>query len=130
MTEQEQRLNELMGRDRNERIGSLRNEILDSIHNEGDPYNLAEAFKDMGPRERALGKLFGKLMQAKGNAQVDSCIAWFETEYADDPAFAGALPMNSMTKINVLASVLQQIFGADENGYRTLRQVLVRVNQK
>lgn len=127
MTEQEQRLNELMAQDRAERIGSVKQEILDSVHNEGDPYKLAEAFREMTPFDRALGHLYGKLMQAKGNVQVDNAFAWFEAEYSEH---LGGKPFDAMQKNTILTSVLQQIFGADENGYRTLRQVLVRVNQK
>src|SRR5512144_2764233 len=71
MTEQEERLNALMERDRTERLGTVRQEILDTVHNEGDPYGLSEAFREMTPFDKALGHLFGKLMQATGNAQVD-----------------------------------------------------------
>lgn len=127
MTEQEQRLNTLMERDRAERVGTVRQEILDSVNNEGDPYGLADAFREMTPFDKALGHLFGKLMQATGNQQVDNAFIWFESEYSE---LLGGKPFDNLQKNMILTNVLQQIIGADENGYRTLRQVLVRLNQK
>lgn len=126
MTEQEQRLSTLMDKDRQERVGTVRQEILDSVHNEGDPYALAEAFREMTPFDKALGHLFGKLMQARGNQQVDNAFIWFESEYAE---LLGNKPFDNLQKNMLLTNVLQQIIGADESGYRTLRQVLVRLNQ-
>lgn len=127
MTEQEQRLKELMERDRQERVGTARQEILDTVNNEGDPYGLADAFREMTPFDKALGHLYGKLMQATGNAQVDNAFIWFESEYAEH---LGNKPFDSLQKNMILTNVMQQIIGADESGYRTLRQVLVRLNQK
>jgi hypothetical protein len=123
----EQGLHDLTTMDRNQRGGTISNEIRDSIELEGDPYKLAEAFRDMTPFDKALGHLYGKLMQAKGNVQVDNCFAWFETEYSEH---LGNKPFDNLQKNMILTSVIQQICGAEENGYRSLRQVLVRMNQK
>jgi len=122
----ETRLHELTAMDAAERNGTLSQDLRDSVDN-GDPYKLAEAFRDMTPFDKALGHLYGKLMQAKGNVQVDNCFAWFETEYSD---FLEGKPFDTLQKNMILTSVIQQIVGADDNGYRALRQVLVRMNQK
>lgn len=123
----EDRIQELVSRRQSERAGSARDEVLDSIQLDGDPYHLAEAFRDMTPFDKALGHLYGKLMQARGNGQVDNCFAWFETEYSE---FLEGKPFSTLQKNMILTSVIQQIVGADDNGYRSLRQVLVRMNQK
>ena len=122
----ETRLHELTAMDAAERNGTLSQDLRESVDN-GDPYRLAEAFRDMTPFDKALGHLYGKLMQAKGNVQVDNCFAWFETEYSD---FLEGKPFDTLQKNMILTSVIQQIVGADDNGYRSLRQVLVRMNQK
>ena len=108
------------------RDGPLSQELRESVNN-GDPYKLAEAFREMTPFDKALGHLYGKLMQAKGNVQVDNCFAWFETEYS---GFLDGKPFDSLQKNMILTSVIQQIVGASDDGYRSLRQVLVRMNQK
>jgi hypothetical protein len=126
MTEQETRLAELMNRDRNDRIGTAKQELLGDIAENGDPYGLADAFKDMSPFEKALGILYGKLFQAKGNAQVDNCFIWFETE------FAGLMDNNPFTdfqKNMILTNAIQQLVGANPDGIRVLRKVLVTLNQ-
>ena len=129
--EQKQRLNELMAKDRSERLGSQRAEMLDAINNNGDPYKLADAFKEMSEFEKSLGLLYGKLMQAPGNAQVDRAIAWYEEEYGELISQNGG-PDGRFTELQknlILVYVIQQIVGASSEGYRVLRQILVKLNQ-
>lgn len=116
-----------MNRDRNDRVGTNRQELLDTIHQEGDPYGIAEAFQEMTPFEKALGHLYGKLMQARGNVQVDNAFAWFETEYA---GLMDNQPFTDLQKNMILVYVIQQIVGPSFEGYRILRQVLIKLNQK
>ena len=47
MTDEQKRLNDLMGTDRSERAGTQRAELMDAINNQGDPYKIADAFKEM-----------------------------------------------------------------------------------
>lgn len=125
-------LQELMGRDKNERIGSQRAELLDSINNAGDPYKIAEAFQEMSEFEKSLGLLYGKLMQAKGYAQVDSAIHWYEEEYGHLISEQGG-PDGRFTELQknlILVYVIQQIVGASKDGYRVLTQILVKLNQQ
>lgn len=131
MTEQERRLHDLMARPADERIGSHRAELMDAINNHGDPYQIADAFKEMSEFEKSLGKLYGKLMLAPGNAQVDSAIAWYEEEYGNLISENGG-PDGRFTDLQknlILVYVIQQIVGASKDGYRTLRQILVKLNQ-
>jgi len=123
----EQRLHELMHSDREDRIGGLRQEIKNSINNEGDPFGLAEHFEDMTPMEQALGKLYGKLMNAKGNVQVDNAFAWWETEFSD---LLNGETLTDFNKNMILVSVIQQLVGANPDGTRVLRKVLVTLNTK
>jgi hypothetical protein len=123
----EQRLHELTHMDREDRVGGLRSEILNSINNEGDPYGLAVNFEEMTPMELALGKLYGKLMNAKGNVQVDNAFAWWETEYSE---LLNGQPLNDFNKNMILVSVIQQLVGANPDGIRVLRKVLVTLNTK
>ena len=120
-----------MSKDRSERLGTQRAEIMDSIHNEGDPYKLADAFKEMSEFEKSLGLLYGKLMQAPGFAQVDRAIAWYEEEYGELISQNGG-PDGRFTDLQknlILVYVIQQIVGASSEGYRVLRQILVKLNQ-
>lgn len=123
----EQRLHELMHSDREDRIGGLRQEIINSINNEGDPYGLAKNFEEMTPMELALGKLYGKLMSAKGNVQVDTAFAWWETEFSE---LLDNQPLSDFNKNMILVSVIQQLVGANPDGIRVLRKVLVTLNTK
>ena len=131
MTEQERRLHDLMGQDKSERIGTQRAELMDAINNQGDPYQIADAFKNMSEFEKSLGKLYGKLMIAPGFAQVDSAIAWYEEEYGNLISENGG-PDGRFTELQknlILVYVIQQIVGASKDGYRVLRQILVKLNQ-
>jgi hypothetical protein len=129
--EQQKRLQELMAKDRSERIGTQRAELLDTINNGGDPYKIGEAFKEMSEFEKSLGLLYGKLMQAPGNAQVDRSIAWYEEEYGGLIAQNGGADgrFTDLQKNLILVYVIQQIVGASAEGYRVLRQILVKLNQ-
>lgn len=124
MTSQEDRLKELLARDN--RVGSGRQELMDTV-GMGDPYGLAEHFEEMTPMQKALGLLYGKLMAAKGFVQVDNAFAWFETEF--DELMDGK-PFSDFQKNMILVNTIQQIVGANPDGIRVLRKVLVTLNTK
>jgi hypothetical protein len=128
----EEKINDLMARDRNERIGSQRGELMDAINNQGDPYKIAEAFKEMTKFEKSLGNLYGKLMLARGNAQTDSAFIWYEEEYGSLFSENGGSDgrFTELQKNLILVYVIQQIVGASSEGYRVLRQILVKLNQQ
>lgn len=125
--EQEVRLKELYSKDASERVGTARGEILDSIRNDGDPYGLAKHFEEMTPMELALGKLYGALMAAKGNVQVDNAFIVWEANHQD---LLENGPLTDFQKNMILVSTIQQIVGANPDGIRVLRKVLVTLNTK
>jgi hypothetical protein len=128
----EEKINDLMTRTRDERIGSQRGELMDAINNQGDPYKIAEAFKEMTEFEKSLGNLYGKLMLARGNAQTDSAFIWYEEEYGSLLSENGGSDgrFTELQKNLILVYVIQQIVGASAEGYRVLRQILVKLNQQ
>jgi len=128
----EEKINDLMTRARDERIGSQRGELMDAINNQGDPYKIAEAFKEMTEFEKSLGNLYGKLMLALGNAQTDSAFIWYEEEYGSLLSENGGSDgrFTELQKNLILVYVIQQIVGASSEGYRVLRQILVKLNQQ
>lgn len=128
----EEKINDLMTRTRDERIGSQRGELMDAINNQGDPYKIAEAFKEMTEFEKSLGNLYGKLMLALGNAQTDSAFIWYEEEYGALLSENGGSDgrFTELQKNLILVYVIQQIVGASAEGYRVLRQILVKLNQQ
>lgn len=105
--------------------GLQRAELMNAIYNENDPYKLKEAFHGMTELEKAFGKLKGKLMQCKGYDQVDKAIVWFETEYAH--LLDG--PLDYFKKNMILTETVLELAGATDHGYRTIRKVLVTLNQ-
>jgi len=128
----EEKINDLMTRTRDERIGSLRGELMDAINNQGDPYKIAEAFNEMTEFEKSLGPLYAKLMMARGNAQTDSAFIWYEEEYGALLSKNGGSDgrFTELQKNMILVYVIQQIVGASAEGYRVLRQILVKLNQQ
>jgi len=131
MTDEQKRLNDLMGTDRSERVGTQRAELMDAINNQGDPYKIADAFKEMSEFEKSLGKLYGKLMASPGFAQVESAFGWYEEEFGALISENGG-PDGRFTELQknlILVYVIQQIVGASQDGYRVLRQILVKLNQ-
>ena len=124
MTSQEESLKTLL--DRNNTVGTGRQELLGTIA-DGDPYGLAEHFGEMTPMQKALGLLYGKLMAARGFNQVDNAFAWFETEY--DELMEGKA-FSDFQKNMILVNTIQQLVGANPDGIRVLRKVLVTLNTK
>ena len=127
--EEQAKFEEMMNR--SNRLGTARAELMDSIQNAGDPYKLAEAFKEATEQEKSIGKLMGKLLQARGYAQIESAMNWYEEEYKD-LLFKNGAPdgrLSQFAKNMILVTALQTIAGATHEGYTMLVKILVKLNQ-
>lgn len=107
------------------RVGSARQAVMEAM---ADPnsslHTLQNVWENTSQEEKNAGKLIGKLMQAKGNAQVDAAFNWFELEYNE------GVELNPMQKNIALVTTIQHIAGASLDGIRILRKVLVTLNTK
>jgi hypothetical protein len=107
------------------RIGTGRQALMEAVHDPNFPMpTLREAFDNLSDEERKAGLLIGKLLGAKGNQQVEDAFAWFSLEHND------GVPITDFSKTLALTSAIQTIVGPNPDGYRVLRQVLVKLNTK
>jgi len=105
------------------RIGTGRQALMEAVHNPDFPMpTLREAFDNLSEEERKAGLLIGKLLAAKGNQQVEDAFAWFTLEHNNGE------PLTDFSKTLALTSAIQTIVGPNPDGYRVLRQVLVKLN--
>lgn len=105
------------------RIGTGRQALMEAVHDPSFPMpTLREAFDNLSDEERKAGLLIGKLLGAKGNQQVEDAFAWFSVEHNNGE------PLTDFSKTLALTSAIQTIVGPSPDGYRVLRQVLVKLN--
>ena len=103
--------------------GGSRAELRMALAEADDPgvRALADAFAEMTPEQRAWGKLVGKLLEAHGNAEVDSAFSWFEVEHLK----GGVLSLRE--RMLALFQAAESL-GCDEAHYRLVRRMYVLAN--
>lgn len=110
--------------DLKDRFGTAR-QALEEHLNENHK-NLAPIFSEMTPEEKKAGKLVGKLLEKGfGNAQIDDAFTWWEQEHNGGEVLPWVRKNIALIEaINFHAQI------SGETGYRTLRKVLIAMNQK
>ena len=94
-------------------IGSLRSQAIDQL-DKSDP-ELAEAFRNLPESQRAIGRLQGKMLAARGLADMNAVFAWYEQEYGDREWYK---PFGWLEKVQIIAAALPLVANVDEKAYR------------
>lgn len=94
-------------------VGSMRSQAAKQLE-KSDP-ELAEAFKKLPESQRAIGLLQGKMLQARGLADMNEVFAWYDVEYKDREWYK---PFTYIEKVQIIAACLPLVSSVDEKAYR------------
>lgn len=94
-------------------IGSLRSQAIEQLDRQ-DP-ELAEAFRRLPDSQKAIGRLQGKMLAARGIADMNAVFTWYETEYGDQEWYK---PFGWLEKVQIIAAALPLVASVDEKAYR------------
>jgi hypothetical protein len=110
--------------DLKDRYGSAREALKD--HLDENHKDLATLYGEMTDDEKKVGRLIGRLLQKGiGNGQIDDAFTWWEQEHNDGTALSWE--RKNVVLLETIGTLIQI---AGEPGYRTLRKVLINLNQK
>lgn len=93
--------------------GSMRSQAIEQLDRH-DP-ELAEQFRNLPPNQRAFGLLQGKMLSARGVAEMQAVFDWFDVEYKEQDWYK---PFSYLEKIQIIAATLPLVAGTDEKAYR------------
>ena len=94
-------------------LGSKRSQVADMLDKQ-DP-DLAAAFRGLSSKDKAAGKLVGKMFHAKGLAEMNAAFTWYEQEYGQEDWFT---PLSYYDKIVAITANLPLVAGDNEKAYR------------
>lgn len=106
--------------DRDERIGTARQEFVAKLE-EKDP-ELAKAFEEMTPEQKAAGKLMGLLDSARGYQAIEDAFTWYEQE--------------THTALDIFQRLMAMYVALEHSGcqdrvvYNAARKILITVNTR
>ena len=80
-------------------------------------------FDEQTPEQKAWGRLIGKIILARSNAQVEEAFDWWAVEHN------GGMGLKTQDKVVALFHAIGSL-GCDESQYRVLRQMYIKANCK
>jgi hypothetical protein len=101
--------------DRSEATGTARNQAIEED-------GLGEMFKDLSPKQKAIGLLIGKILnkETKAYDQIEAAFKWFEVEHND------GVQLTYSEKMMVIFQCVGH-FGCDQPTYNLIRKMYLTV---
>lgn len=102
-----------------DKVGTARGRLRRKL-SEDNP-ELAKMFEEQTPQQKAWGRLIGKLILARSNAEVEDAFSWFSVEFNEGIELRNQ--DKAMAFFHAIASN-----GCDDAHYRILRRMYVKAN--
>lgn len=99
--------------DKANRVSSARAELRDS--------EFADMFRALTPQQKLRGQLLTKIIQSRGNVDIEAAWSWYEVESGEKIGYS--------EKIQTLMLATAHL-GLDQTAYNAVRKEFIKANNK